>query len=212
MYDMTTEVMGLRERKRVQTRRRLEEAAIGLALRDGMDKVTVDAISERAEVSPRTFFNYFDSKEDAILGARPPDISDATLAAHRARYDGSDLVESTVGLLITVLGPSIDEPAFRRSRMDVVRRHPELLERLMARMARMTEQLMAAAHTLLEQHGDVDDPDPVSDGVAETLLMTCAGAIRAATKQWTTTDAELSLDDLEQRAVALVRETIGRLT
>ena len=105
MYDMTTEVMGLRERKRAQTRRRLEEAAIGLALRDGMDKVTVDAISERADVSPRTFFNYFDSKEDAILGVRPPDINDETLAAHRARYDGSDLVESIVGLIITVLGP-----------------------------------------------------------------------------------------------------------
>ena len=80
--------MGLRERKRAQTRHRLEEAAIGLALRDGLDKVTIDAISERADVSPRTFFNYFDSKEDAILGVRPPDISEQTLAEHRVRYDG----------------------------------------------------------------------------------------------------------------------------
>ena len=72
---MTTAPMGLRERKRAQTRHRLEEAAVGLALRDGLDKVTIDAISERADVSPRTFFNYFDSKEDAILGVRPPDVS-----------------------------------------------------------------------------------------------------------------------------------------
>jgi AcrR family transcriptional regulator len=34
-----------------------EEAAVGLALRDDPDKVTIDAISERADVSPRTFFN-----------------------------------------------------------------------------------------------------------------------------------------------------------
>ena len=87
-----TEV-GLRERKRERTRRRLEEAAIGLALRDGLDKVTIDAISARADVSPRTFFNYFDSKEDAILGVLPADINDEILAAHRIRYAQSDLVE-----------------------------------------------------------------------------------------------------------------------
>ena len=210
-----TEV-GLRERKRERTRRRLEEAAIGLALRDGLDKVTIDAISARADVSPRTFFNYFDSKEDAILGVLPPDINDDILAAHRVRYAQSDLVESLIGLLIAVLGPSIDEPSFREARMQVVRQHPQLLERLMTRMARMTEQLTAAAGDLLVQHGgasgDAPDERAVSDAVAETMFMTCAGGIRAATKQWTTTDEDLSLIELEQRAVALVRETIEKLT
>jgi AcrR family transcriptional regulator len=208
---VTTEV-GLRERKRVRTRRRLEEAAIGLALRDGLDKVTIDAISARADVSPRTFFNYFDSKEDAILGVLPPDVNDEILAAHRVRYAQSDLVESLIGLLIAVLGPSIDEPSFREARMQVVRRHPELLERLMTRMARMSEQLTAAARDLLIQRGGASGAKPVSDAVAETMFMTCAGGIRAATKQWTTTDEELSLIELEQRAVALVRETIEKLT
>ena len=208
---VTTEI-GLRERKRVRTRRRLEEAAIGLALRDGLDKVTIDAISARADVSPRTFFNYFDSKEDAILGVLPPDINDAILAAHRVRYAQSDLVESLIGLLIAVLGPSIDEPSFRETRMQVVRQHPELLERLMTRMARMSEQVTAAARDLLIQRGGASGAKPVSDAVAETMFMTCAGGIRAATKQWTTTDEELSLIELEQRAVALVRETIEKLT
>jgi len=106
--------MGLRERKRAQTRHRLEEAAVGLALRDGLDKVTIDAISERADVSPRTFFNYFDSKEDAILGVRPPDVTDDVLTAHRARYDGSELIESVIGLLITVMGPFIADSAGAR--------------------------------------------------------------------------------------------------
>jgi AcrR family transcriptional regulator len=133
---MKRETVGLRERKRAQTRHRLEEAAIGLALRDGLEKVTVDAISERADVSPRTFFNYFDSKEDAILGVRPPDISDEILAAHRVRYAGADLLESFVGLIIAVLGPSIGDPAFREARMQVVRQHPQLLERLVLRMPR----------------------------------------------------------------------------
>jgi len=118
-----TAAIGLRERKRAQTRRRLEEAAIGLALRDGLDNVTIDAISERAEVSRRTFFNYFDSKDDAILGVSPPDVSPETLTRHLARYDGSDLVESIIGLIIAVLGPSIDEPALHQSRLEVIRQH-----------------------------------------------------------------------------------------
>ena len=208
---MTSDV-GLRERKRAQTRRRLEEAAIGLALRDGLDKVTIDAISERADVSRRTFFNYFDSKDDAILGVSPPDVSPETLTRHLARYDGSDLVESIIGLIIAVLGPSIDEPALHQSRLEVIRQHPQLLERMLARMARITEQLTAAASTLIARNGEVSGDRAVSDGVAETLLMTCAGAVRAATKQWSTTSTDLSLEELEQRAVSLVREAIETLT
>jgi len=207
--------MGLRERKRAQTRHRLEEAAVGLALRDGLDKVTIDAISERADVSPRTFFNYFDSKEDAILGVRPPDVTDEVLAAHRARYDGSGLIESLIGLLIAVMGPSIADSAFRETRMQVVRQNPHLLDGLMTRMAGTTEQLTAAVRQLAQHHGPADVV--VSDAVAETLLTTCAGGIKAATKQWTTTDLELSdspwiTADVEERAVALVREAIEKLT
>ncbi len=206
-----TAAIGLRERKRAQTRRRLEEAAIGLALRDGLDNVTIDAISERAEVSRRTFFNYFDSKDDAILGVSPPDVRPETLTGHLSRYAHADLVESIIGLIIAVLGPSIDEPALHRLRLEVIRQHPQLLERMLARMARTTEQLTAAASTLIARNAAVGD-QAVTDGVAETLLMTCAGAVRAATKQWSTTTSDLSLEELEQRAVALVREAIETLT
>jgi AcrR family transcriptional regulator len=209
---MTTTRTGLRERKRAQTRRRLEEAAIGLALHDGLGKVTIEAISERADVSRRTFFNYFDSKDDAILGVNPPDVSPEALAGHLARYADADTVESIIGLIIAVLGPSIDEPALRQSRLEVIRQNPQLLERLLARMARMTEQLTAAASTLIAQHGPASGDQAVPDGVAETVLMTCAGAVRAATKQWSSTDTDLSLEQLEQRAVSLVREAIEKLT
>ena len=207
-----TAAIGLRERKRAQTRRRLEQAAMGLALRDGLDQVTIDAISERAEVSRRTFFNYFDSKDDAILGVGPPDVSPETLTGHLSRYADADLVESIIGLIIAVLGPSIDEPALHQLRLEVIRQHPQLLERMLARMARVTEQLTAAASTLIARNGLVSGDQAVSDGVAETLLMACAGAVRAATKQWSTTTSDLSLEELEQRAVALVREAIETLT
>lgn len=58
---------GLRERKRRQTRQRLAETGLRLFLEKGYDETTLDAIAEAAGVSRRTFFHYFDQKEDILL-------------------------------------------------------------------------------------------------------------------------------------------------
>ncbi|ROQ78083.1 DNA-binding transcriptional repressor FabR [Streptomyces sp. ADI92-24] len=58
---------GLRERKKQATRNALAEAAVRLAAEHGVENVTVEAISEAAGVSPRTFFNYFPSHDDAFV-------------------------------------------------------------------------------------------------------------------------------------------------
>ncbi|MDV8002005.1 TetR/AcrR family transcriptional regulator [Rhodococcus sp. IEGM 1408] len=58
---------GLREAKKARTRASLARAALQLVAEDGMQTTTVEAIAARAEVSPRTFFNYFDSKDDAVV-------------------------------------------------------------------------------------------------------------------------------------------------
>jgi AcrR family transcriptional regulator len=58
---------GLRERKRRQTRQRIVEAGLKLFLANGFDATTLDAIAEAADISRRTFFYYFKSKEDIVL-------------------------------------------------------------------------------------------------------------------------------------------------
>jgi AcrR family transcriptional regulator len=58
---------GLRERKKSATRQALHEAALALAVEHGLERVTVEAIADAAEVSRRTFSNYFASKEEALL-------------------------------------------------------------------------------------------------------------------------------------------------
>jgi AcrR family transcriptional regulator len=75
---------GLRERKKAETHQALAKAALDLADRLGPERVTVEAIADAAGVSPRTFFNYFSSKEDAIVGIAPAQSS-ALLADLLAR-------------------------------------------------------------------------------------------------------------------------------
>ena len=72
--DIYPEAVGLRERKKLQTRTAIHEAAFNLIDSQGLDATTVEQICQQADVSVRTFFNYFPSKAAAALEFQGPTI------------------------------------------------------------------------------------------------------------------------------------------
>ena len=61
---------GLRQRKKEMTRQQIERAILELSLDNGYENVTVEDVCERCDISKGTFFNYYASKESAVLGTR----------------------------------------------------------------------------------------------------------------------------------------------
>jgi len=96
--------LGLRERKKARTRRAISEAAIALFLERGYDDVPVAEIAEAAEVSKRTLFAYFPTKDDLVLH-RFADHEDEAARTVRDRASG----ETPLGALHRHLRTELEE-------------------------------------------------------------------------------------------------------
>lgn len=107
MPEHTDTTTGLRERKKRATRAALSDAALRLAVAHGFDNVLVEDIAAAANVSPRTFNNYFSSKQEAII-SRAVDRTRRTADLLRERPPGEPLWQAlTHALLAQYAGASL---------------------------------------------------------------------------------------------------------
>lgn len=91
--DRMEEGLGLRERKKRETRRRISDIATALFIERGFDNVTVAEIARAADVSVNTVFNYFRTKEDLFLD-RQEDVVRTLSRTVREREPGETAVEA----------------------------------------------------------------------------------------------------------------------
>ncbi|GAA0429685.1 hypothetical protein Acor_40540 [Acrocarpospora corrugata] len=142
--------MGLRERKKQKTRLALIDAALDLFLEQGYEASTIDQIAANVEVSPRTFFRYFGSKEDVAL-ALLADSQDIFLAELSARPESESpfvAMAQAMRLSLTAMGEGdeADHARFVKTRR-LLDHHPQFMagqrrlmmaneQRLLAEIAR----------------------------------------------------------------------------
>ncbi|MDR6611744.1 helix-turn-helix domain-containing protein [Leifsonia sp. 1010] len=210
MQTSTTD--GLRERKKAQVRADLERATLELALERDLDEVTVDEICARVPVSHRTFFNYFDTKEDALFDVRrawgdPAWIGGRLTDAYRGSF-----VAALVDTLFTASLPDEQDAELREARMLIAARHSGLLRRRLGRFDDLRAGLVSAVAVFLEDLAREDgatpgaaENDADAAARAELLVVACIAAIRIAVREWAEAGGNGSADEVAERAVAITR-------
>ncbi|MEU4142631.1 TetR/AcrR family transcriptional regulator [Streptomyces parvulus] len=191
---------GLRERKKRATRAALAEAAVRLAAEHGADKVTVEAISAAAGVSVRTFFNYFDSRDDAFVvidadaGAR---MRRAVLEAPAALSPLEALREA----MAAELAEAEQQHELWRLHAEVLHASPHLLARgVGAHMAAEADLAEALAERLRATVGGA-----TASGLYPRLLAAVAGAaVRTSVDHWSAHQQEAAFLDVFHEVFTLL--------
>lgn len=192
---------GRRERKRQETRDTLRRAALDLCLQRGYDRLTVEAITEAADVSVRTFFNYFGSKEDALLGLDLERASELT-GTLATRVEGEDPIVRLRAAVLQMAESFTDREPIWHDRLEVLRRNPQLWPPMVARFAAFEETLTKA---IASRTGHDSERDLYPGVVAAALV----GAIRVAVAHWRSSTDGSSLPHLVDRAFDVLAEGLS---
>jgi AcrR family transcriptional regulator len=189
--------LGLRERKKQQTREALSWAALRLAVDRGLSNVLVEDIAAEAGVSPRTYNNYFSSKAEAITW-RHLNRARRTADLLRARPSGEPLWESIACAVVAQAGDerASPEPEWTAG-VRLMLSEPELQgEFLKASVAAERE----CAEAIAERTGT----DPGRDLYPWLVAAAVSAAIRVANEQWLRAEPPVPLAPLLRDALTQI--------
>ena len=183
---------GLRERKRAATSRAIQLAALELVGERGLDRVTVEDIARRADVSPRTLFNYFSSKEEAFIGASP-ELADPA-SAERFIGGRGPILDDLAELVLASVSAGLDDLDVLYLRRRLMKQYPEMAARRAAMLRTFEEELAAIIEKRLRSASPELADDPARLGERSRLLaLVAVAAMRHAWSLWADGDQRVSL-------------------
>jgi AcrR family transcriptional regulator len=187
---------GLRERKKRETRQRLRTAALQLVAQRGLDHVTVEDIADAADVSTRTFFNYFSCKEEAVVGSEPEWMTHIAevLAARPADEAPLHSLEAVFEEFAGLLVQDRDAHVLRRK---VMAENPSLMARRTATFDELEQVLVTATKERMPASATTDTD-------AALVVAAAVAAMKVCVEAWGDSDGVADLN-------ALLRGAINRL-
>jgi len=196
---LTEQRSSLRERKKLATRLAIRRAALDLFAERGFSHVTVEDIAAAADVAPRTFFNYFPSKEAVFFGADPGRGEQiwARLVNDEPRHSARDVLRATladqVRAILAELAELGGDPLRWATQMKAAQADPQFRAAQAAHGAQ-TEARLAAA--LAERLGS----DPERDPYPLMLASAAMGVLRATLSFWASSGGTVPLEELTDAA------------
>ncbi|MGT2425376.1 TetR/AcrR family transcriptional regulator [Amnibacterium kyonggiense] len=204
---------GLREQKRIATKRALQVALLRLALERGFDNVTVEEVAQAAQVSPRTFFNYFASKEEAVAAPHGPHELSAEEIARYEEGAGDPLTD----FVVLMAGRVADEEDFELHalRRELMHRESRLLGDKDGLVQRIREQVVEMIAERLR--GDalraarMPDETALRDRAGFTAML-CMTIARHGWSRWVSSEGATPLGECMLAALDEFREIAAATT
>jgi AcrR family transcriptional regulator len=186
-------VPGLRERKRDRLRKELHQAATDLFLQNGFEATTIDEIVAIANVSRRTFFRYFDTKEDAWFGS--PDADRELIETIIANRPASESPLASARLAYRRL---MDDYQTDSARGLAMARLATFTPALRAKLAWFRERAVNAIADALSKRAGTPPDDLTPHVIAANAVWTIAAAV----DRWIVEDGARPIDDIVDEAFA----------
>ena len=192
--------VGIRERKKQRTRQALRQAALQLFQERGFEATTIADITAAADVAPRTFFSYFQTKEDVVLDEGPQRF-DQLQQTLRQRPHGEPLLAAFRRVALEIAADLQTQSDQQRAAARVIRTTPAIQARIRERMGQWEEQL--AAMLAQERQAPPDDLD--SHVVAAALV----GVLRSVQRVAVAAEMQLDLPALMDHAFDLLESGLA---
>ncbi len=196
-----------RERKKLATRNALQQAALELITRKGLHNVTIEDIAEAADVSNRTFFNYFPTKEE-VLCANVYDLGNEIagyIASSTERVDPPILLKNAIlGTIRETLSSDsgIDKRQLLKSKMKIIYNEPQLFMAFAAAMVKTEKRIFFS----MQERFTKDNPETTLDTDTAIYLASVVTGIFAVTRAmmmlWVTRPDAPPIEEMIVRAIA----------
>lgn len=192
-----TPAQARRARRLASKREAVRQAAVRLALDQGLEHATVEAISEAADITPRTFYNYFASKEDALAMERS--WTGEEVASLLRSRPGEESVWESLREVLTEVAVSLegkhDSAAMYH---ELHRRHPELLN------ARRSDNVAELSDPLTEAVSERIGADPETSTRPVMLVQAALAIMQAAIRLHWSTAEDVPIQDLVAEGFAVL--------